>query len=92
MTAREHRGPSPILCVLAALVTGAWGAEPPPAAPSTNPLVIPFEFRRGHVKGPDVNGTRMDRAARDLRIGDAHAGAGGEENHAAKDEERVFHR
>ena len=52
MTARKHRGPVPIFCVLAALVIGVRGAEPPQAGPSTNPLVIPFEFRRGHVMIP----------------------------------------
>lgn len=52
MTAREHRGLFLTLCVLAALVTGALGAEPSTASLSTNPLVIPFEFRRGHVMIP----------------------------------------
>src|SRR5262245_49519218 len=49
MTTRGHRGSLLTLAVLAPLLTYACGAEPPPASPSTNPLVIPFEFRRGHV-------------------------------------------
>jgi predicted aspartyl protease len=58
MTARQHRGPFLVLAVFAALVTGACGAEPPASSPSTNPLVIPFEFRRGHVMIPvHVEGT-----------------------------------
>jgi predicted aspartyl protease len=40
------------LISLAAILVGAWGAETPPVSPSTNPLVIPFEFRRGHVMIP----------------------------------------
>ena len=52
MTARDHPGPFSILFVLAVVVTAGWGAESPPASSSTNPLVIPFEFRRGHVMIP----------------------------------------
>jgi len=54
MTARDYRGPVPVLVFLAALVSTAtaWSAETPAVSPSTNPLVIPFEFRRGHVMIP----------------------------------------
>lgn len=52
MTAWDHRGPVLAPIILAALVTCVTGAETPPTATSTNPLVIPFEFRRGHVMIP----------------------------------------
>jgi len=52
MTARDHRGPFPVLIALATLVPAAWGAESTATSLSTNSLVIPFEFRRGHVMIP----------------------------------------
>jgi len=52
MTARDNRGPFLAPFVLAALVMCIRSAEPPPLSTSTNPLVIPFEFRRGHVMIP----------------------------------------
>ena len=63
MTARGHPGWVLVQVILTAAGLGLRGAEPQrPSPPSgstlTNPLVIPFEFRRGHVMIPvQVSGT-----------------------------------
>ena len=50
------------------------------------------ELGRRDIERPDVNGSRIDRAAGDLGIDDSYAGAGGEEQGGAKREEEVFHK
>lgn len=68
------------------------GQRVPDRTFSTPAGVMPDKLRRVHVEGPDVDALWFHRATGYLRIDNADASAGRENERGAEDGETVFHR